>query len=139
MLYESPAGTSSDQRRGKLIYGRFGVHQTEDRHDSGPGRLLFLPEPDHEIMTRWRRHLDSGMRVRLALDQPELNEPINCPFSRTFCLKIYGPNWPPSKFSARDLQQFYNLIARWHGPATAESRPRFRSAPQRVSKDPSRT
>ena len=98
-----------------------------------------MPEPDHEIIDAVAQaYLDSGMRVRLALDQPELNELDKLPFLKDILpQKSTDRIGRPSGLSARDLQQFYNhLIARWHGTGDGRVKAAVScSAPQRVSKD----
>ena len=49
---------------------------------------FFVPEPDEAIIDAViQAYIDSGMRVRLALDQPELNELKKFP-----CLNKIVPN-----------------------------------------------
>ena len=100
---------------------------------------FFVPEPDHEIIDAVAQaYLDSGMRVRLALDQPELNELDKLPFLKDILPQNLRTELAAQAgSSARDLQQFYNhLIARWHGTGDGRVKAAVScSAPQRVSKD----
>ena len=100
---------------------------------------FFVPEPDHEIIDAVAQaYLDSGMRVRLALDQPELNELDKLPFLRDILPQnLRMELFAQAQSTTHDLKQFYNhLITRWHGAGDGRLKAAVScSAPQRVSKD----
>ena len=98
---------------------------------------FFVPEPDESIIDAvTQAYIDSGMRARLALDQPELNELKKFPF-----LNEIVPNdikeklSKPSKVKPRRLLEYYDyLINTWHNTANGRIKAAVScSAPQRVS------
>ena len=98
---------------------------------------FFVPEPDEAIIDAvTQAYIDSGMRARLALDQPELNELKKFPF-----LNEIVPNdikeklSKPSKVKPRRLLEYYDyLINTWHNTANGRIKAAVScSAPQRVS------
>ena len=98
---------------------------------------FFVPEPDEAIIDAViQAYIDSGIRVRLALDQPELNELEKFPF-----LNEIVPNdikeklSKPSKVNSRRLLEYYDyLINTWHNCANGRIKAAVScSAPQRVS------
>ena len=98
---------------------------------------FFVPEPDEAIIDAvTQAYIDSGMRARLALDQPELNELKKFPF-----LNEIVPNdikeklSKPSKVKPHRLLEYYDyLINTWHNTANGRIKAAVScSAPQRVS------
>ena len=100
---------------------------------------FFVPSPDPDIIDAVAQaYVDSGMRARLALDQPELSELEKLPFLRD----ILPPDLraqlsAPQGVSAPALLESYaHLIATWHGAADGRIKAAVScSAPQRVSPD----
>ncbi len=98
---------------------------------------FFVPEPDEAIIDAViQAYIDSGIRVRIALDQPELNELEKFPF-----LNEIVPNdikeklSKPSKVNSQRLLEYYDyLINTWHNCANGRIKAAVScSAPQRVS------
>jgi len=100
---------------------------------------FFVPEPDEAIIDAVvQAYIDSGMRVRLALDQPELDELKKFPFLNEIVpTDIKAKLSKPPKTSAKKLLEFYMyLINKWHGCADGRIKAAVScSAPQRVSGD----
>lgn len=100
---------------------------------------FFVPSPDPDVIDAVAQaYVDSGMRARLALDQPELSELEKLPFLRD----ILPPDLraqlsAPQGFAAPALLESYeHLIASWHGAADGRIKAAVScSAPQRVSPD----
>ncbi len=100
---------------------------------------FFVPEPDEAIIDAVAQaYIDSGMRVRLALDQPELDELKKFPFLNEIVPNdIKAKLSKPSKVDPKRLLEYYDyLINTWHNYADGRIKAAVScSAPQRVSKD----
>lgn len=100
---------------------------------------FFVPEPDTEILDAViQAYIDSGMRVRIALDQPELSELQKHPFLADIVTgSIKEKLSQNSKTKADDLIKYYQyLINNWHGVENGRIKAAVScSAPQRVSKE----
>ena len=100
---------------------------------------FFVPAPEPEIIDAVAQaYADSGMRARLALDQPELSELDKLPFLRDLLpedlrRELRAPAQSPApKF----LESYQHLISNWHGAADGRIKAAVScSAPQRVSPD----
>ncbi len=100
---------------------------------------FFVPEPDQSIIDAViQAYIDSGMRVRFALDQPEVSELKKLPFLADIVSDDLKKELSkPSKVSSRQLLEYYQyLIDNWHGFDDGRIKAAVScSAPQRVSKD----
>ncbi len=100
---------------------------------------FFVPEPDKAIIDAVvQAYIDSGMRVRLALDQPELDELKKFPFLNEIVPDYIRETLSrPPKTNSKKLLEFYKyLIDKWHGCADGRVKAAVScSAPQRVSAD----
>jgi cytosine/adenosine deaminase-related metal-dependent hydrolase len=100
---------------------------------------FFVPSPEPDIIDAVAQaYEDSGIRVRLALDQPELNELEKLPFLREILpADLRKSLSEPSGVPAPRLLELYDhLIDRWHGAADNRIKAAVScSAPQRVSPD----
>lgn len=100
---------------------------------------FFVPSPEPEIIDAVAQaYVDSGMRARLALDQPELNELDKLPFLRDILpdnlrVRLSTPTGAPAP---QLLESYGHLIDRWHGAENGRIKAAVScSAPQRVSPD----
>ena len=100
---------------------------------------FFVPEPDQSIIDAViQAYIDSGMRVRFALDQPEVSELKKLPFLADIVSDDLKKELSkPSKVSSEQLLEYYHyLIDNWHGFDDGRIKAAVScSAPQRVSKD----
>lgn len=100
---------------------------------------FFVPEPEPEIIDAVAQaYTDSGIRARLALDQPELAELDKLPFLRDLAPEDLRPSLASATgaSSTQLLERYNHLIARWHGAADGRIQAAVScSAPQRVSPD----
>lgn len=100
---------------------------------------FFVPAPEPDIIDAVAQaYQDSGIRVRLALDQPELSELDKLPFLRDLLpADLRRSLSVPSGVPAPRLLALYDhLINRWHGAADGRIKAAVScSAPQRVSPD----
>lgn len=100
---------------------------------------FFVPSPAPEIIDAVAQaYVDSGMRARLALDQPELSELDKLPFLRDILPDdLRRKLSAPTGMRAPDLLERYaHLIDRWHGAEDGRIKAAVScSAPQRVSPD----
>lgn len=100
---------------------------------------FFVPAPEPDIIDAVAQaYQDSGIRARLALDQPELSELDKLPFLRDILpADLRKSLSEPSGVSAPHLLELYDhLINRWHGAADGRIKAAVScSAPQRVSPD----
>jgi len=100
---------------------------------------FFVPAPEPDIIDAVAQaYEDSGIRARLALDQPELSELEKLPFLRDILpADLRKSLSAPSGVSALQLLELYDhLINRWHGAAYGRIKAAVScSAPQRVSPD----
>ena len=98
---------------------------------------FFVPEPDEAIIDAVAQaYIDSGMRVRLAIDQPELNELKKFPFLNEIVPNdIRAKLSKPSKTNSKRLLEYYDyLINTWHNCEDGRIKAAVScSAPQRVS------
>ncbi|WP_353476379.1 amidohydrolase family protein (plasmid) [Salipiger sp. H15] len=98
---------------------------------------FFVPEPEPAIIDAVAQaYLDSGIRARLALDQPEVPELDKLPFLRELLPpELRAPLELPSPCPAERLLELYDhLITRWHGAAEGRIKAAVScSAPQRVT------
>ncbi|WP_417720163.1 amidohydrolase family protein [Salipiger sp.] len=98
---------------------------------------FFVPFPEPEIIDAVARaYLDSGMRARLALDQPEVPELDKLPFLRDLLPPdLAEPLSRPARRSAQELLALYDhLIGHWHGAGNGRIKAAVScSAPQRVT------
>jgi len=81
---------------------------------------FFVPAPEPDIIDAVAQaYEDSGIRARLALDQPELSELEKLPFLRDILpADLRKSLSAPSGVSALQLLELYDhLINRWHGAA----------------------
>ncbi|MGR3513860.1 MAG: amidohydrolase family protein [Paracoccaceae bacterium] len=100
---------------------------------------FFVPSPDPDIIDAVAQaYVDSGMRARLALDQPELSELEKLPYLRELLpehlkAELSVPTGAPAPML---LEAYDHLINRWHGAADGRVLAAVScSAPQRVSPD----
>lgn len=100
---------------------------------------FFVPSPDPEIIDAVAQaYVDSGMRARLALDQPELSELEKLPFLQDILpddlrRDLSVPTGAPAP---KLMESYTHLIDRWHGKADGRIKAAVScSAPQRVSAD----
>ncbi|MEL6808846.1 MAG: amidohydrolase family protein [Pseudomonadota bacterium] len=100
---------------------------------------FFVPAPEPDIIDAVAQaYEDSGMRARLALDQPELSELEKLPFLRDILPKdlrrdLSAPTGAPA---SQLLESYAHLIPRWHDKADGRIKAAVScSAPQRVSPD----
>ncbi len=100
---------------------------------------FFVPSPEPDIIDAVAQaYEDSGIRVRLALDQPELSELEKLPFlSDILPADLRKFLSEPSGVAAPRLLKLYDhLINRWHGAGDGRIKAAVScSAPQRVSPD----
>ena len=100
---------------------------------------FFVPEPDQSIIDAViQAYIDSGMRVRFALDQPEVSELKKLPFLADIVSDDLKKELSKSsKVSSKQLLEYYHyLIDNWHGFDDGRIKAAVScSAPQRVSKD----
>ncbi len=100
---------------------------------------FFVPEPEPEIIDAVAQaYADSGIRARLALDQPELAELDKLPFLRDLVPDELRPSLAAASGvpATRLLELYDHLIDRWHGAADGRIKAAAScSAPQRVSAD----
>ena len=100
---------------------------------------FFVPEPDQSIIDAViQAYIDSGMRVRFALDQPEVSELKKLPFLADIVSDDLKKELSkPLKVSSKQLLEYYQyLIDNWHGFDDGRIKAAVScSAPQRVSKD----
>ena len=100
---------------------------------------FFVPSPDPDIIDAVAQaYVDSGMRARLALDQPELSELEKLPFLSDILPKgLRSELSSPQGLAAPHLLDRYaHLIDTWHGAAEGRIKAAVScSAPQRVSPD----
>ncbi|ANT63545.1 amidohydrolase (plasmid) [Salipiger sp. CCB-MM3] len=98
---------------------------------------FFVPEPTPEIIDAVAQaYLDSGMRARLALDQPEVPELDKLPFLRDLLpCELRAPLEQPSPCPAPRLLELYDhLLGQWHGAEGGRLKAAVScSAPQRVT------
>ncbi|MDT1064588.1 amidohydrolase family protein [Paracoccus sp. CPCC 101403] len=98
---------------------------------------FFVPRPEPEIIDAVAQaYVDSGMRARLALDQPEVSELEKLPYLRELLPDdLRRELGRPSPTSRDDLLGLYDhLLSRWHGAAGGRIKAAAScSAPQRVS------
>lgn len=98
---------------------------------------FFVPSPEPDIIDAVAQaYEDSGIRARIALDQPELSELEKLPFlSELLPENIRRELSSPSGVPAEKLLELYDhLINRWHGAAGGRIKAAVScSAPQRVS------
>lgn len=100
---------------------------------------FFVPRPTPEIIDAVAQaYLDSGIRGRLALDQPQVSELEKLPFLRDLLpgdlkQELSAPNGP----DATELLGLYDhLISTWHGRGNGRLKAAVScSAPQRVTPD----
>lgn len=100
---------------------------------------FFVPEPTPEIIDAVAQaYEDSGIRVRLALDQPEVSELDKLPFLRDLLPEDLrcAMSAPIGAPAPRLLELYDHLITRWHGAADGRIKAAVScSAPQRVTPD----
>ncbi|MGA2024304.1 MAG: amidohydrolase family protein [Steroidobacteraceae bacterium] len=140
MLYESPAdGVSIDPRAayvrtmlGALEMLKSGVTAVLDD-------AFFVPAPTPELIDAvMQAYEDSGMRVALALDQPNVPELDKLPFLGALLpADLRARAAAPAAMDAAGLLGCYeHLLHRWHGRAGGRLRAAVScSAPQRVTRE----
>lgn len=100
---------------------------------------FFVPEPTADIIDAvMQAYADSGIRVTLALDEPNLPELDKLPFLADLLPSgMRAELARPRAFGMEGLLGMYrHLIARWHGAEGGRLRAAVScSAPQRVSRD----
>lgn len=98
---------------------------------------FFVPGPEPEIIDAVAQaYEDSGIRARLALDQPEVSELEKLPFLRDIVPdKLRRQLSQPSPTDAAALLDLYDhLLSRWHGAGNGRIKAAVScSAPQRVT------
>lgn len=98
---------------------------------------FFVPAPDNKIIDAVvQAYIDSGLRARIALDQPELSELEKLPFLKSLLPSDkHDQLSTPSSASAPQLLEAYShLIDTWHGAENGRIKAAVScSAPQRVS------
>jgi 5-methylthioadenosine/S-adenosylhomocysteine deaminase len=140
MLYESPSdGVSVDPRTayvrtmlGALEMLKSGVTAVLDD-------AFFLPAPTPEVIDAvMQAYHDSGMRVALALDQPNVPELDKLPFlGELLPADLRARAAAPAAMDAEGLLDCYqHLLRKWHGQAGDRLRAAVScSAPQRVTRE----
>ncbi|MGA0563491.1 amidohydrolase family protein [Ancylobacter sp. VNQ12] len=137
MLYESPAletlrpGPREAYIRTLLACAemlRGGVTSVQDD-------AFFLPDPTPDIIDAvMQAYADSGMRVNLALDEPELAELDKLPFLRELMPAAARAGLETARDTGFLMEAYQHLISRWHGTQGGRLRAAVScSAPQRVS------
>ncbi|MFT0861855.1 amidohydrolase family protein [Ancylobacter sp. G4_0304] len=100
---------------------------------------FFIPEPTADIIDAvMQAYADSGIRVSLALDEPNLPELDKLPFLKELLpADLRAELAKPRAFGMESLLGMYHhLISRWHGAENGRLRAAVScSAPQRVSID----
>ncbi|MDW3221829.1 MAG: amidohydrolase family protein [Paracoccaceae bacterium] len=98
---------------------------------------FFVPEPTPEIIDAVAQaYADSGMRAKLALDEPELSEFEKLPFLEDIAPEQFHASLArrPKLQACALLALYDHLIAQWHGAADGRiSAAVSCSAPQRVT------
>jgi 5-methylthioadenosine/S-adenosylhomocysteine deaminase len=140
MLYESPSdGVSIDPRAayvrtmlGALEMLKSGVTAVLDD-------AFFVPAPTPEVIDAvMQAYHDSGMRVALALDQPNVPEIDKLPFLGDLLpADLRARAAAPAAMDAEGLLGCYqHLLRKWHGQAGDRLRAAVScSAPQRVTRE----
>ncbi len=137
MLYESPAlETLRPSPREAYIRTllacaemlRGGVTAVQDD-------AFFLPDPTPDIIDAvMQAYADSGMRVNLALDEPEVAELDKLPFLRALVPDDLRLKLETTRDTGFLMEAYQHLIGRWHGTQAGRLRAAVScSAPQRVS------
>ncbi len=138
MLYESPAGAGEVAPR--VAYVRTMLAAMEMLRTGTTSVLddaFFVPAPSPPVIDAvMQAYADSGIRVVLALDQPDVPEIDKHPYLRD----LLPPDLrqaaaaPPPMDAAGLLACYRHLIERWHGGAGGRLRAAVScSAPQRVT------
>lgn len=140
MLYESPPQGAAVEPRvayvrtmlGALEMLRTGVTTVLDD-------AFFVPAPTPALIDAvMQAYEDCGIRVALALDQPNVPELDKLPYLRELLpLSLHAAAAAaPAMDAARLLECYQHLIARWHGRDHGRLRAAVScSAPQRVTRD----
>jgi len=139
MLFESPAATSPIEPRtayvrtmlGALEMLKVGVTTVLDD-------AFFVPAPSPELIDAvMQAYADSGIRVVLALDQPNVPEIDKLPYLERLLtpqLRERAAAAPPMD-AAGLLDCYRHLLSRWHGGCAGRLRAAVScSAPQRVTR-----
>jgi len=139
MLYESPelAVLKPTPREAYLRTMLGCIEMLGSGTTSVQDDCFFVPSPEPEIIDAVAQaYADSGIRARLALDQPELSEVEKLPFLKELLpddlrRELSSPSGVPA---ARLLELYDHLLTRWHGAAGGRIKAAVScSAPQRVS------
>ncbi len=98
---------------------------------------FFVPEPEPDIIDAvMEAYADSGIRARLAIDQPEVPELEKLPFlSEQLPAALKAELSRPARVGRGEMRALYrHLIGRWHGAADGRLQAAVSiSAPQRVT------
>ena len=140
MLYESPADGASIDPRAAYVRTMLGALEMLK---SGVTAVLddafFVPTPTPEVIDAvMQAYQDSGMRVALALDQPNVPELDKLPFLADLLpADLRARAAAPAAMDADGLLGCYqHLLRRWHGQAGGRLRAAVScSAPQRVTRE----
>jgi 5-methylthioadenosine/S-adenosylhomocysteine deaminase len=100
---------------------------------------FFMPGPTPEIIDAvMQAYADSGMRVRMALDQSNLPDLGKLPYINDFAspATLSALSEPPVFRTEHLLEAYHHLIDRWNGAENGRLMAAIScSAPQRVSRD----
>lgn len=140
MLYESPSDGAPIDPRAAYVRTMLGALEMLK---SGVTAVLddafFVPAPTPEVIDAvMQAYHDSGMRVALALDQPNVPELDKLPFLGDLLpADLRARAAAPAAMDAEGLLGCYqHLLRRWHGQAGDRLRAAVScSAPQRVTRE----
>ena len=100
---------------------------------------FFVPQPEQSTIDAViQAYVDSGIRVRIALDQPEVSELKKLPFLDNIVTgELKKELSKPSRVNSNQLLEYYKyLLDTWHGFDNGRIKAAVScSAPQRVSAD----
>ncbi len=140
MLYESPTEAVSIDARAAYVRTMLGaLEMLRGGVSTVLDDAFFVPAPTPEIIDAvMQAYHDSGMRVALALDQPNVPEIDKLPF----LADLLPPDLrkraaAPAAMDAEGLLGCYrHLLRRWHGQGNGRLRAAVScSAPQRVTRE----
>ncbi|MDP2079864.1 MAG: amidohydrolase family protein [Pseudotabrizicola sp.] len=139
MLYECPElNTLRPTPREAYLRTMLGcIEMLETGTTAVQDDCFFVPEPEPDIMDAvMQAYADSGIRARLAIDQPEVPELDKLPFlSEQLPPSLKAELSRPARVGQTEMRALYrHLIDRWHGAADGRLQAAVSiSAPQRVT------
>jgi len=138
MLYESPAdpALTPTPREAYLRTALGALEMLRTGTTSVQDDAFLMPTPDPDVVDAvLQAYADTGIRARVALDQPELPDAEKLPFLAGADAGFRAALHAPAPASAPELLEAYeHLIGRWHGSCGGRLTAAVSiSAPQRVS------